>query len=430
MSVLIRGVRPYGEGERVDVLVDDGQIAQIGPDLAIPDTADVIDATGHVLLPGFVDLHTHLREPGREYAEDIETGSAAAALGGYTAVFAMANTNPVADSPVVTDHVWHRGQQVGLVDVHPVGAVTVGLAGAELTEMGMMNAGAAQVRMFSDDGVCVHDPLIMRRALEYATGLGVLIAQHAEEPRLTVAAVAHEGPMAARLGLAGWPRAAEESIVARDALLARDAGARVHICHASAAGTVEILKWAKDQGISITAEVTPHHLLLDDARLASYDGVNRVNPPLREASDAVALRQALADGIIDCVATDHAPHAEHEKCVEFAAARPGMLGLQTALSVVVQTMVAPGLLSWRDIARVMSENPACIARLPDQGRPLEVGEPANLTVVDPDATWTVTGADLASRSANTPFESMSLPATVTATLLRGKVTARDGKIRA
>lgn len=430
MSVLIRGVRPYGEGERVDVLVDDGQIAQIGPDLAIPDTADVIDATGHVLLPGFVDLHTHLREPGREYAEDIETGSAAAALGGYTAVFAMANTNPVADSPVVTDHVWHRGQQVGLVDVHPVGAVTVGLAGAELTEMGMMNAGAAQVRMFSDDGVCVHDPLIMRRALEYATGLGVLIAQHAEEPRLTVGAVAHEGPMAARLGLAGWPRAAEESIVARDALLARDAGARVHICHASAAGTVEILKWAKDQGISITAEVTPHHLLLDDARLASYDGVNRVNPPLREASDAVALRQALADGIIDCVATDHAPHAEHEKCVEFAAARPGMLGLQTALSVVVQTMVAPGLLSWRDIARVMSENPACIARLPDQGRPLEVGEPANLTVVDPDATWTVTGADLASRSANTPFESMSLRATVTATLLRGKVTARDGKIRA
>lgn len=430
MSVLIRGVRPYGEGERVDVLVDDGQIAQIGPDLAIPDTADVIDATGHVLLPGFVDLHTHLREPGREYAEDIETGSAAAALGGYTAAFAMANTNPVADSPVVTDHVWHRGQQVGLVDVHPVGAVTVGLAGAELTEMGMMNAGAAQVRMFSDDGVCVHDPLIMRRALEYATGLGVLIAQHAEEPRLTVGAVAHEGPMAARLGLAGWPRAAEESIVARDALLARDAGARVHICHASAAGTVEILKWAKDQGISITAEVTPHHLLLDDARLASYDGVNRVNPPLREASDAVALRQALADGIIDCVATDHAPHAEHEKCVEFAAARPGMLGLQTALSVVVQTMVAPGLLSWRDIARVMSENPACIARLPDQGRPLEVGEPANLTVVDPDATWTVTGADLASRSANTPFESMSLPATVTATLLRGKVTARDGKIRA
>ena len=342
MSVLLRGVRLYGEGDRVDVLVDDGQIADIGAGLAIPDDADVIDATGQVLLPGFVDLHTHLREPGREYAEDIETGSAAAALGGFTAVFAMANTKPVADSPVVTDHVWHRGQQVGLVDVHPVGAVTVGLAGAELTEMGMMAAGAAQVRMFSDDGMCVHDPLIMRRALEYATGLGVLIAQHAEEPRLTVGAVAHEGPNAARLGLSGWPRAAEESIVARDALLARDAGARVHICHASTAGTVEIVKWAKSQGISITAEVTPHHLLLDDSRLASYDGVNRVNPPLREAADAVALRQALANGVIDCVATDHAPHAEHEKCVEFAAALPGMLGLQTALSAVVQTMVVPG----------------------------------------------------------------------------------------
>src|SRR5580693_283582 len=431
MSVLLRGVRLYGEGERVDVLVDspgqEGQIAQIGAGLEVPDHADVIDATGHVLLPGLVDLHTHLREPGREYAEDIETGSAAAALGGYTAVFAMANTTPVADSPVVTDHVWHRGQQVGLVDVHPVGAVTVGLAGTELTEMGMMAAGAAQVRMFSDDGICVHDPLVMRRALEYATGLGVLIAQHAEEPRLTVGAVAHEGPMAARLGLAGWPRAAEESIVARDALLARDAGARVHICHASTAGTVEILRWAKSQGISITAEVAPHHLLLDDSRLAGYDGVNRVNPPLREVTDAVALRQALAEGVIDCVATDHAPHAEHEKCVEFSAARPGMLGLQTALSVVVQTMLLPGLLSWRDVARVMSENPARIVGLPDHGRPLEVGEPANLTVVDPDATWTVSGADMASRSANTPYETMTLPATVTATLLRGKITARDGK---
>ena len=427
MTVLIRGVRPYGAGDRVDVLVEDGQIARMGARLDIPDDAEVIDATGHVLLPGLVDLHTHLREPGREYAEDIETGSAAAALGGYTAVFAMANTNPVADSPVVTDHVWHRGQQVGLVDVHPVGAVTVGLGGSQLTEMGLMNAGAGQVRIFSDDGVCVHNPLVMRRALEYATGLGVLIAQHAEEPRLTADAVAHEGPNAARLGLSGWPRAAEESIVARDALLARDAGARVHICHASTAGTVEILKWAKAQGISITAEVTPHHLALDDTRLATYDGRNRVNPPLREAADVQALRQALAAGVIDCVATDHAPHAEHEKVCEFANARAGMLGLQTALSVVVQTMVVPGLLSWRDIARVMSENPAQIAGLPDHGRPLAIGEPANLTVVDPDATWTVRGADLASRSANTPYDSMTFPATVTATLLRGKVTARDGK---
>ncbi len=434
MSVLIRGVRPYGEGDGVDVLVGgpgfEGQIAEIGAGLAVPDGTEVIDAAGQVLLPGLVDLHTHLREPGREYAEDIETGSAAAALGGYTAVFAMANTTPVADSPVVTDYVWQRGQQVGLVDVHPVGAVTVGLAGTQLTEMGMMAAGVAGVRMFSDDGICVADPLVMRRALEYATGLGVLIAQHAEEPRLTVGAVAHEGATAARLGLSGWPRVAEESIVARDALLARDAGARLHICHASTAGTVEILKWAKGQGISITAEVTPHHLLLDDGRLETYDGVNRVNPPLREAADAVALRRALADGVIDCVATDHAPHAEHEKVCEFAAARPGMLGLQTALSVVVATMVAPGLLDWRGVAKVMSENPARIAGLPDQGRPLEVGEPANLVVVDPDADWVVAGPALASRSANTPYEAMRLPATVTATLLRGKVTARDGKIPA
>jgi dihydroorotase len=333
----------------------------------------------------------------------------------------------VADSPVVTDHVWHRGQQVGLVDVHPVGAITVGLAGKQLTEMGMMAAGAGQVRMFSDDGVCVDDPLLMRRALEYASGLDVLIAQHAEEPRLTVGAVAHEGPTAARLGLAGWPRVAEESIVARDALLARDAGARVHICHASTAGTVELLRWAKEQGIAITAEVTPHHLLLDDGVLATYDGRNRVNPPLREAGDVEALRQALADGVVDCVATDHAPHAEHEKMCEFSQARPGMLGLQTALSVVVETMVRPGLLTWRDVARVMSEAPARIVGLPDHGRPLEVGEPANLTVVDPDAAWTVTGADLASRSDNTPFEEMTLPATVTLTMLRGKVTARDGK---
>lgn len=426
--VLIKGVRLYGEGDPVDVLVADGQIAEIGGAVRAPDGARVIDAPGQVLLPGLVDLHTHLREPGREYAEDIETGSAAAALGGYTAVFAMANTDPVADSPVVTDHVWRRGQQVGLVDVHPVGAVTVGLDGKQLTEMGLMAAGVAQVRLFSDDGICVADPLVMRRALEYAAGLGVLIAQHAEEPRLTVGAVAHEGPTAARLGLAGWPRAAEESIVARDALLARDAGARVHICHASTAGTVEILKWAKQQGISITAEVTPHHLMLDDSRLASYDGRNRVNPPLRETADTQALRRALADGVIDCVATDHAPHAEHEKCCEFSVARPGMLGLQTALSVVVETMVKPGLLSWRGVAEVMSENPARIVGLDDHGRPLEVGEPANLVIVDPDASWTVEGSELASRSANTPYEEMTLPARVTATLLRGRVTARDGNV--
>ncbi|WP_433192613.1 dihydroorotase [Nocardia sp. CA-107356] len=427
MSLLLKGVRPYGEGEPVDVLVRDGVIAAIGTDLDTSDDTEIIDAPGQILLPGFVDLHTHLREPGREDTETIETGSAAAALGGYTAVFAMANTSPVADSVVVTDHVWRRGQDIGLVDVYPVGAVTVGLEGKQLAEMGTMAAGIGAVRMFSDDGHCVYDPLLMRRALEYSNSLGVLIAQHAEEPRLTKGAVAHEGPTAARLGLAGWPRAAEESIVARDALLARDAGARVHICHASTAGTVELLKWAKAQGISITAEVTPHHLLLDDSRLETYDAVNKVNPPLREVSDTVALRQALADGILDCVATDHAPHAEQDKCCEFAAARPGMLGLETALSIIAQTMVAPGLLDWRGVARVMSERPAEIVGLDGHGRPIEVGEPANLTLVDPDATWTVRASELASISNNTPFDDMTFPARVTTTLLRGRVTAREGK---
>ncbi|MEV0080145.1 dihydroorotase [Nocardia neocaledoniensis] len=426
-ELLIKNVLPYGEGEPVDVLVRGTVIAEIAAGIEAPAGAEVIEGNGQILLPGFVDLHTHLREPGREDTETIETGSAAAALGGYTAVFAMANTSPVADSHVITDHVWRRGQEVGLVDVFPVGAVTVGLEGKQLAEMGTMAAGVGQVRMFSDDGHCVYDPLIMRRALEYANSLGVLIAQHAEEPRLTKGAVAHEGPNAARLGLAGWPRAAEESIVARDALLARDAGARVHICHASTAGTVELVKWAKSQGISITAEVTPHHLLLDDSRLETYDAVNKVNPPLRESADVAALRQALAEGVIDCVATDHAPHAEQDKCCEFAAARPGMLGLETALSIIVQTMVAPGLLDWRGVARVMSEKPAAIVGLDDHGRPIAVGEPANLTLIDPDAEWTVRGAELASISNNTPFEDMTFPAQVSATVLRGRVTAREGK---
>ncbi len=427
-QVLIRNARPYGEGDPVDVLLGDEQILAIGADVAAPTDAVVIDGAGQILLPGFVDLHTHLREPGREDTETIDSGSAAAARGGFTAVFAMANTDPVADSAVITDHVWRRGREVGLVDVHPVGAVTVGLGGTQLAEMGAMAAGVGQVRMFSDDGKCVSDPLLMRRALEYASSLGVLIAQHAEEPRLTDGAVAHEGPTAARLGLAGWPRAAEESIVARDALLARDAGARVHICHASTAGTVELVKWARTQGIAISAEVTPHHLLLDDSRLETYDGINRVNPPLRERSDVEALRRGLADGVLDCVATDHAPHADQDKCCEFSQARPGMLGLETALSIVIETMVRPGLLDWRGVAKVMSERPAQIVGLDDQGRPLEVGEPANIVLVDPDAEWIVRGHDFASISHNTPYEDMTLPGRVTATVLRGRITARDGNV--
>jgi dihydroorotase len=427
--LVLRGARPYGEGDPVDVLLRDGLVAEIGPSVNAGN-AEVIDARGQVLLPGFVDLHTHLREPGREDTETIDTGSAAAALGGYTAVFAMANTDPVADNAVIVEHVWRRGREVGLVDVHPVGAVTVGLGGQKLAELGTMAGSQARVRMFSDDGKCVHDPLLMRRALEYSTALDVVIAQHAEEPRLTEGAQAHEGELAARLGLAGWPAVAEESIVARDCLLARDTGARLHVCHVSTAGTAEILRWAKEQDIQVSAEVTPHHLLLDDERLATFDPVNKVNPPLRTAADTKVLRDALASGVLDCVATDHAPHATQEKDCEWSAARPGMLGLQTALSVVVRTMVEPGLLDWRGVARVMSERPAEIAGLPDHGRPIEVGEPATLTLVDPAATWTVRGAELASLAANTPYEGMELPGRVVTTLLRGRITALEGEVRA
>ena len=425
--LLLRGVRPYGEGDPVDLLVRDGVIAELGPRLGAVG-ATVREAGGLVALPGFVDLHAHLREPGREDAETIASGSAAAALGGYTAVFAMANTDPVADTAVAVEHVHRRGQEVGLVEVRPVGAVTEGLGGERLAELSGMARSAARVSVFSDDGVCVHDPLIMRRALEYSTALDAVIAQHAEEPRLTVDAQAHEGEIAARLGLAGWPAAAEESIVARDCLLARAAGARLHVCHVSTAGTVDVLRWARQRGVhTVTSEVTPHHLLLTDERLVTYDPVNKVNPPLRTGGDVEALRRALADGSIDCVATDHAPHAPQDKECEWSAARPGMLGLQTALSVVVQTMVRPGLLDWRGVARVMSERPAVVGRATGQGRPLAVGEPATLVLVDPDARWTVRGAQLASLSANTPFEGMTLPGRVVLTLLRGRVTADDGK---
>ncbi|ASO19942.1 dihydroorotase [Actinoalloteichus hoggarensis] len=438
-SVLLRGVRPYGEGEPVDLLVADGRIAAL--DTAVDaGRAEVVDATGLVALPGFVDLHTHLREPGREDAETIDTGSASAALGGYTAVFAMANTDPVADNAVLVEHVWRRGREVGLVDVHPVGAVTVGLAGERLAELGGMARSAARVRMFSDDGVCVDDPLLMRRALEYSSALGAVIAQHAEEPRLTVGAQAHEGERAALLGLAGWPAAAEESIVARDCLLAHRTGGRLHVCHVSTAGTVEVLRWAAGPLAAlpsqapggrpgrVSAEVTPHHLLLTDERLTTYDPVNKVNPPLRTEADTLALRAALADGVIDCVATDHAPHAPQDKDCEWAAARPGMLGLETALSVVVETMVNTGLLDWRGVARVMSERPAELVGLPDHGRPIAVGEPASLVLIDPAAHWTVRGAESASLADNTPFEGMRLPARVVATMLRGRFTARDGKV--
>ncbi|MDT4903464.1 MAG: dihydroorotase [Pseudonocardiales bacterium] len=425
MTTVIRGAAPLG-AKPTDVLIDDGVIVSIGRGL----TGDRdIDAAGLVLLPGFVDLHTHLREPGREDAETIATGSAAAALGGFTAVHAMANTTPVADSAEIVEQVARRGAQVGLVDVRPVGAVSKGLDGETLAEIGNMARSAAAVRVFSDDGRCVHDSRLMRRALEYVKPFGGVIAQHAQDPRLADhAACAHEGELSGRLGLAGWPAVAEESIIARDVMLAEHTGSRLHVCHVSTAGSVEVIRWAKARGIAVTAEVTPHHLLLTCDVLSGYDPVYKVNPPLRPAADVEALRAGLADGTIDAVATDHAPHAAHDKDHAFGDAAFGMLGLETALGVVAETMVGTGLLDWAGVADRMSTRPAAIGRVAGQGAALEVGAPANLTLVDPAAAWTVDPAGLASKGRNTPFAGRSLPATVVATLLRGHVTVLDGAL--
>ncbi|MER0090196.1 MULTISPECIES: dihydroorotase [unclassified Corynebacterium] len=419
--LLIKNIRLYGEGEPTNVLVRGGVIDSIGPEVKA-EGAETIEGDDNVLLPGLVDMHVHLREPGREDTETIESGSKAAAKGGFTAVLTMANTTPVTDQPIIAESVWAKSQALGLCDVHPVGSITKGLEGKSLTEFGMMARSEAKVRMFSDDGKCVQNPQLMRRALEYAKGMDVLLAQHAEDDRMTGGSSAHEGENAARLGLRGWPRVAEESIVARDALLARDYGNRVHICHASTQGTVELLQWAKEHDIPLTAEVTPHHLLMTDDKLRTYDGLFRVNPPLREQRDTEALRQALLDGTIDCVATDHAPHGSEDKCVEFENARPGMLGLESSLAVIAKLFVETGLADWRFIARVMSERPAEITRLPGHGRPLEVGEPANLTIVDPQHHWVSDSAQLASKSQNNPYAGEEFGARVTQTILRGSVT--------
>jgi dihydroorotase len=425
VTYLIKGARPHG-GDAADILVKDGRIAAVGGQLSATG-AEVVDADGLVALPGLVDLHTHLREPGREDAETVETGSRAAALGGFTAVHAMANTDPVADTAGVVEQVWRLGRQAGLVDVVPVGAVTVGLKGERLAELGAMADSAARVRVFSDDGFCVADPALMRRALEYVRAFDGVVAQHAEEPRLTAGAQMHEGDRSARLGLAGWPAAAEEAIIARDVLLAGHVGARLHVCHVSTAGSVELLRWAKGRGVQVTAEVTPHHLLLTDAAAESYDPVFKVNPPLRTAEDVAALRAGLADGTIDAVATDHAPHAVEDKESEWAQARPGMLGLEQALSVVVETMVESGLLDWQGVADRMSVRPAAIGRLAQHGRPLAPGEPANLLLLDPAARATVDPAALASRSRNSPYAGRELPGRVVATFLGGTPTVLDGK---
>lgn len=417
-TTVVRNARLLGE-QAADVLISEGIIAEIGDGL----TGDtIVEADELIVLPGLVDLHTHLREPGREDAETVRTGSMAAARGGFTCVHAMANTDPVADTAGVVEQVWRLGREAGFCDVQPVGAVTVGLDGEHLAELGAMADSVAGVRVFSDDGKCVSDAVVMRRALEYVKAFDGVIAQHAQEPRLTDGAQMNEGPLSGELGLTGWPAVAEEAVIARDVLLAEHVRSRLHVCHVSTRGSVEIVRWAKERGIDVTAEVTPHHLLLTDDLVRSYDPIYKVNPPLRSADDVEAVRMGLADGTIDIVATDHAPHPMEDKECEWDAAAFGMLGLETALSVVQQTMVDPGLLTWSQVAERMSAKPAEIGRVSGHGRPLAVGEPANLVLYDPTAARVVDAADTASLSRNNPYVGLKLPGRVVATYLRGKAT--------
>jgi dihydroorotase len=430
-SFVIENVSLMGTND-AHLVVEDGTITVVRgadtllTDAEVPDGAARIDGTGLIALPGLVDLHTHLREPGREDAETIESGSRSAARGGFTAVFAMANTTPTADTAGVVEQVWSRGQEVGLVDVYPIGAVTVGLGGEQLSEMGAMAMSRANVRVFSDDGKCVHNPVVMRRALEYVKTFDGVVAQHAQDPRLTDGAQMHEGIVSSELGLTGWPAVAEESIIARDVLLAEHVGSRVHICHISTAGSVEIIRWAKSRGINVTAEVMPHHLLLTDESVRGYDPRFKVNPPLRTQKDVDTVRAGLADGTIDIVATDHAPHPDEDKDCEWGAAAMGMIGLETALGIVQKTMVDTGLMTWGDVAFRMSHLPARIGRVEEtHGLKLNQGEAANITLVDPNAAWIVDPAATSSRSNNSPFGGIELPGRAVATFLRGTPTYLD-----
>jgi dihydroorotase len=412
-------------GTRADILIKDGVIAEIANQIHA-ENVEIVDAKGSIILPGLVDLHTHLREPGKEDAETVESGSRAGVKGGFTALSAMANTSPVADTAGVVEQVFRLGQSTGLLDVFPIGAVTRGLEGEQLAEIGAMADSVARVRVFSDDGHCVFDPLVMRRALEYVKKFDGVIAQHAQEPRLTQGSQMNEGFVSSQLGLKGWPAIAEEAIIARDVLLADHVQSRLHICHLTTAGGVEIIRWAKARGIKVTAEVTPHHLLLTDELARSYDPVFKVNPPLRTEADVMALREALADGTIDIVATDHAPHPAETKECEWQEASFGMLGLETALSVIHKTMVETGLMDWAAVADRMSHAPARIGRYENQGQELKVGVPGHLVVMNPRVTTKVDRDLVASRSRNTPFHGMELPGQVTATIFGGSIVF-DGR---
>ena len=408
-----------------DVLIENGVIQAVAPSLNDSD-AVIFDASSMILMSGLVDLHTHLREPGKEDSETVLSGSRAGVKGGYVALSAMANTSPVADTAGVVEQVYRLGKNAGLLDVFPIGAVTQGIEGKVLAEIGAMADSVAQVRVFSDDGNCVSDPLVMRRALEYVKKFGGVIAQHAQEPALTSGSQMNEGIVSATLGLKGWPAVAEEAIIARDVLLAEHVGSRLHICHLTTAGGVEIIRWAKARGIDVTAEVTPHHLLLTDESARSYDPIFKVNPPLRTEKDVMALRHGLADGTIDIVATDHAPHPGESKECEWQEAAFGMLGLEHALSIVAATMVESGLMDWAGVQNRMSTAPARIGGYSDHGREVTVGAPAHLTVINPKASYRVDRDQLQSKSRNTPFHGMEFSARVIATFFHGDLVYSEG----
>lgn len=413
------------DGRVCDVLIENGMIQAVAPSLQSSD-ATVFDATSMIVMSGLVDLHTHLREPGKEDSETVLSGSRAGVKGGYVALSAMANTSPVADTAGVVEQVYRLGKSAGLLDVFPIGAVTQGIEGKVLAEIGAMADSVARVRVFSDDGNCVSDPLVMRRALEYVKKFGGVIAQHAQEPALTSGSQMNEGIVSATLGLKGWPAVAEEAIIARDVLLAEHVGSRLHICHLTTAGGVEIIRWAKARGIDVTAEVTPHHLLLTDESAKSYDPIFKVNPPLRTEKDVMALRHGLADGTIDIVATDHAPHPGESKECEWQEAAFGMLGLEHALSIVAATMVESGLMDWAGVQDRMSIAPARIGGYIDHGREVTVGAPAHLTVINPNAAYRVDRDQLQSKSRNTPFHGMEFSARVVATFFHGRAVYQAG----
>ena len=414
-------------GNLVNIEINNGLISKVDKATA-GNITDGIDAKSKLLIPGLVDLHTHLREPGREDAETVLTGSRSAVAGGYTAISAMANTNPVADNAGVVEQIYRLGKSAGLVDVNPIGAVTRGLLGEQLAEMGAMADSIAKVRIFSDDGKCVFDPLIMRRALEYVKTFNGIIAQHAQEPRLTVNAQMNEGIISARIGLPGWPAIAEEAIIARDILLAEHVQSRLHICHVTTAGGVELIRWAKQRGIQVTAEVTPHHLLLTDELVENYDPIYKVNPPLRTQRDVQALREGLAEGVIDIVATDHAPHPSEDKDCEFQAGAFGMVGLETALSVVVKTMIETKLMTWPDLIDRMSVAPARIAGYANQGNEIAVGKSANLILIDVEKNWRVDRDKLKSKSKNTPFNGMEMPSVITDVFHNGEHVLQESQV--